>query len=49
MAAALWLRWLAVPLAPLVLGGFLLFLETPGGQRVEARLREWIKRREGRN
>lgn len=48
VAAALWLRWLAVPLAPLLLGAFLLFLETPGGQRVERKLLGWIKRLEGR-
>lgn len=48
VGAALWLRWLAVPLAPLLLGAFLLFLETPRGQRVERKLLEWIKRLEGR-
>ena len=48
MAAALWLRWLAVPLAPLLMGAFLLFLETPRGQRVEERLLAWLKRLEGR-
>lgn len=48
VAAALWLRWLAVPLAPLLLGAFLLFLGTPGGQRVERKLLEWIKHLEGR-
>ncbi|MEK6711391.1 MAG: hypothetical protein AABZ64_12520, partial [Nitrospinota bacterium] len=48
VAAALWLRWLVLPLAPLLLGGFLLFLETPRGQRAEAKLLEWLKRREER-
>jgi len=44
MAALLWLRWLLVPLAPLLLGAFLLFLETPRGRRAEEKILGWIER-----
>ena len=44
MAAVLWLRWLAVPLAPLLLGAFLFYLETPGGRHLEEKLRAWAAR-----
>jgi len=48
VAAALWLRRVGLPLLPLLVGAFFLFLETSPGKRLERRLLErWEREKKG--